>query len=62
MTGKVEAVSDTEYKTPDLKLKLPVTTAILRPFGSDPASRELILKLDLPKGETRLLIDYELLR
>ncbi|MBT7852017.1 MAG: hypothetical protein HN675_01740 [Opitutae bacterium] len=63
IAGKVEAVSDTHYKTPDLKLKLPVTTTILRrPLGADPALRELILKLDLPKGETRLLIDYELLR
>ena len=62
IAGKVEAVSDTQYKTPDLMIKLSLANAILRPLGKDPASRELILKLDLPKGVTLLSIDYELLR
>ena len=62
IAGKVEAISETQFKTPDLKLKLSLANAVLRPFGSDPESRELILKLNLPKGETRLSIDYELLR
>lgn len=65
LVGKIEKVSETSYKTPDLRLNLHANGATpnaLRPLGSDESSFELLLNLDLPKGKSQLRLDYDLLR
>jgi hypothetical protein len=65
LVGKIDKVSETSYKTPDLRLNLHANAATpnaLRPLGSDKSSFELLLNLDLPKGKSQLRLDYDLLR
>jgi hypothetical protein len=65
LVGKIDKVSETIYKTPDLRLNLHANAATpnaLRPLGSDKSSFELLLNLDLPKGKSQLRLDYDLLR
>ena len=65
LVGKIEEVSETSYKTPDLRLNVHANTAtpdVLRPLGADKSSFELLLNLFLPKGKSQLRLDYDLLR
>jgi hypothetical protein len=65
LVGKVEKVSETSYKTPDLSLSVNANKATpndLRPLHSDENSFELLLNLSLPKGKSQLRLDYDLLR
>ena len=65
LVGKVEKVSETSYKTPDLSLSVNANKATpndLRPLGTDKSSFELLLNLFLPKGKSQLRLDYDLLR
>ncbi len=65
LVGKIEEVSETSYKTPDLRLNVHANTAtpdVLRPLGTDKSSFELLLNLFLPKGKSQLRLDYDLLR
>lgn len=61
LTGKVERVDDQVFKTDDLQVRFTEKGAWLRPAPGG-EGKELILKLDLPTGESNLLLDYELLR
>jgi mono/diheme cytochrome c family protein len=61
LTGKIEAESETVFKTADLKVTHPPgIPARLRPAAD--GGQELLLKLDLPEGNSTRSIDYELLR
>ena len=59
LSGKIETVSASSYKTAQLKIDLGKSTAkfsnILRNAATD---QELILKLDLPTGTSTLSLDY----
>ena len=65
LVGKIEKVSETSYKTPDLSLNVNANKATpnaLRPLHSDENSFELLLNLYLPKGKSALKLHYDLLR
>jgi len=65
LVGKIEKVSESSYKTPDLGLEVNANKATpntLRPLHSDGNSFELLLNLDLPKGKSALKLHYDLLR
>ena len=65
LVGKIEKVSETTYKTPDLSLKVNANKATpnaLRPLNSGENSFELLLNLYLPKGKSALKLHYDLLR
>ena len=60
LTGKVEAESKTRFKTGEVRVTVPALTTVLRPTADAKAS-ELLLKFDLPKGESTRTLTYELL-
>ncbi len=65
LVGKIEKVSDTSYKTPDLTLEVNANKATpnaLRPLHAGENSFELLLNLALPKGKSALKLHYDLLR
>lgn len=62
LTGKIEAESKQRFKTPELRLVLPPTQALLRPMFADKNASELLLKLDLPQGKSKLSLTYEILK
>jgi mono/diheme cytochrome c family protein len=59
LTGKVRQLTPTQFSADAVKLWVPVGTALLRGEG---AQKELLLKLKLPKGKSKIQIRYELLR
>ena len=61
LTGKVEADSKQQYKTPNLRLSIPAVHALVRPNSADQKATELLLKLEIPNGKSSLTFTYELL-
>ena len=61
LTGKVNAESKTQFRTPDLRLVIPAVTNVLRPTTADPKASELLLKLEIPKGKSTRSLTYEIL-
>ena len=59
LTGKVRQLAPTQFATDAVKLWVPKGTALLRSKGD---AKELLLKLELPKGKFKIVIQYELLR
>tara|TARA_B100000446_G_scaffold41985_1_gene37621 strand:- start:1734 stop:2330 length:597 start_codon:yes stop_codon:yes gene_type:complete len=59
LTGQVRSLSPTQFATDAVKMQVPEDTALLRGEGD---TRELLLKLKLPKGKSEIRIRYELLR
>ena len=60
LTGKVRQMTPGQFGTDQLKLWLPKNAlAVLRGEGEE---KELLLKLNLPKGKSEWVIRYELLR
>ena len=59
LTGDIERESDNAYRTRNLRLTIPKSTTLLRKLSEDPKSSELLLKLDIPKGQSSLEITYE---
>ena len=59
LTGKVQKLAPGQYGTDSLKVSVPEASALLRGQGE---VRELLLKLNLPKGKSEWGIRYELLR
>ena len=59
LTGKVRPLTPTQFATGAVKMWVPKDTALLRGEGD---TRELVLKLKLPKGKSEVEIRYELLR
>ena len=62
LTGKIETESNRQFKTPELRLSIPPTHTLLRSSAADPKSSELLLRLDIPKGTTKVSLTYELLQ
>ena len=59
LTGKVRSLTPTQFATGAVKMWVPEDTALLRGEGD---TRELVLKLKLPKGKSEVEIRYDLLR
>ena len=59
LTGKVRPLEPTQFATGAVKMWVPEDSALLRGEGD---TRELVLKLKLPKGKSDVEIRYELLR
>ena len=59
LTGKVRQLTPKQFATDAVKMWVPQGAALLRGEGD---TRELILKLKLPKGKSEVKIHYELLR
>jgi len=62
LTGKVEEVTKQQFKTNELRLSIPQVPTVLRQSGADKTVMELLLKLDIPKGDFAVTITYELLQ
>ena len=60
LMGKVEAESDTQFQTKELRLRIPTVPTVLRATADAKAS-ELLLKFDIPQGKSTQAITYELL-
>jgi mono/diheme cytochrome c family protein len=61
LTGKVEEVSKQQFKTGEVQLSIPRVPAVIRQSDADKTTMELLLKLDLPRGDFAVTITYELL-
>ena len=59
LTGKVQKLAPGQYGTDSLKVRVPEASALFRGQGE---ARELLLKLNLPKGKSEWGIRYDLLR
>ena len=59
LTGKVRQLTPKQFTTDEVKMWVPQGAAMLRGEGD---TRELLLKLKLPKGKSEVKIHYELLR
>ena len=59
LTGKVQKLAPGQYGTDSIKVRVPEASILLRGHGE---VRELLLKLNLPKGKSEWGIRYELLR
>ena len=62
LTGKVEAESKQRYKTAELRLDIPAVHSLLRPIVADRNASELLLKLELPQGQSKVSFAYEILK
>ena len=62
LTGKVEAESKQQFKTAELRLSIPPVPTLLRENSADPGTKELLLKFDIPKGQSTRKFTYELLK
>jgi len=62
LTGKIEAVSKAKYKTADVGLTIPAANTLLRKTSDERNPLELLLELKIPKGKSKVTIEYELLR
>lgn len=60
LTGIITSPGQGIYQTKEVSVLLPAP-AQLRPFGEQEGSQELLLPLNLKKGNTTLIIDYALL-
>ena len=61
LAGNVEEVSKQQFKTSDLRVGVPPIHSVLRRSGEDKNAMELLLKLEVPKGDSSVTITYELL-
>jgi mono/diheme cytochrome c family protein len=60
LTGKIEPETKERYKTPELRVTVPPGPALLREVG-DANTKELLLRLDIPKGPSSLNMTYQLI-
>ncbi|QJW94587.1 hypothetical protein [Frigoriglobus tundricola] len=60
LPGNVASESETRFKTPELQLTVPAVPTLTRPVGADAKASELLLKFELPKGQSTRTITYEL--
>jgi mono/diheme cytochrome c family protein len=61
ITGAIRHEADRVYANESLRLTIPEADTRLRPLPGEPDSSELLLRLDLPKGNSTLEFTYELL-
>ncbi|HZZ79040.1 MAG TPA: c-type cytochrome [Gemmataceae bacterium] len=62
LTGKIEAESKERFKTDQIRLSIPSVPAVLRANSADKNTLELLLRFDIPKGQSTRTVTYELLR
>ena len=61
LTGKIETESKQRFKTRELRLSIPELPTLLRPTSNAKIGSELLLRLDISKGKSKLSFTYELL-
>lgn len=61
LTGPIEAKEKSRYQIKGLRLTAPDVGTMLRPMPESPKETELLLRLELPKGQSSYSITYELL-
>lgn len=59
LTGQVHRESDQVYANGSLRMTLPEAETLLRPLASDPKTFELLVRLEVPEGESSLEFTYE---
>jgi hypothetical protein len=59
LTGQIAKESELVYQRNGLRLMIPNSEASLRPLSGDPQQSELLLKIQLPQGESSLEFLYE---
>lgn len=62
LTGKIEAEAKGQFKTGELRLGVPDVPTTLRAHSGDAKSQELLLRFDIPKGQSTRTLTYELLK
>lgn len=62
LTGKIEAESKERFKTDQIRLTIPSIHAVMRANSADKGTLELLLKFDIPKGQSTRTMTYELLK
>ncbi len=62
LVGEIARESDQLFSIGRLRLTIPVTEAKLRPLSSDSKQAELLLRLQIPQGQSSLELSYELLK
>jgi mono/diheme cytochrome c family protein len=62
LTGDIEQVSTHEFKTGALRLGVPKAHTVLRRRGADGGGQELLLRLEIPQGDSTVTLTYELLQ
>ena len=62
LTGKVKADSKQQFETSDLRIRIPAIPTVLRPNTADKNTSELLLRFDIPKGQSSRTLTYELLK
>ena len=63
LTGDITKDKETSFQTKDLALEIPQmpdhTELIMRPSAAEGTTSELLLKLPLPAGKSRLMLTYD---
>lgn len=62
LVGKIVAESNEQFKSAELRLSVPPGVTVLRASPSDKSSSELLLKLTISQGKSKLNFTYELLK
>lgn len=62
LTGSVEAESELVYRTEKLRLTIPKAQTLLRPSSDNPELSELLLRIEIPIGQSALSFTYEPLK
>jgi hypothetical protein len=62
LTGKIEAESKQRFKNAELRIVIPAVPTLLRPSSADAKASELLLKLEIPQGNSNQMLSYELLK
>lgn len=58
LTGKIVTESQQQYRISGLRLEIPMTPVLLRPGGNEKIGSELLLKLEIPKGQSTRVLTY----
>ncbi len=61
LTGAINQESDRVYKIDRLRITVPEVETQLRSLPDDPQRNELILQLQIPQGQSTLVLQYEVL-
>ena len=59
LTGDIEMESQNTYRTRSLRITIPKSATLLRTLTENPKSSELLLKFEIPQGQSSIEIIYE---
>jgi mono/diheme cytochrome c family protein len=62
LNGKIEAESKQRFITPELRLSIPPAPTVMRADSANKNALELLLKLEIPQGKSKLSFTYEILK